>query len=66
MEILKLKEMDLNISLKKNKMKKEVDKLVDNLKSKLLRNSILKGKKRKFLIQKLKNKILLTPLNLKK
>jgi hypothetical protein len=58
--------MDLNISLKKNKMKKEVDKLVDNLKSKLLRNSILKGKKRKFLIQKLKNKILLTPLNLKK
>jgi len=66
LEILKLKEMDLNISLKKNKMKKEVDKLVDNLKSKLLRNSILKGKKRKFLIQKLKNKILLTPLNLKK
>jgi hypothetical protein len=38
-------------------MKKTIDKLVENLKSKLLRNSILKSKKRKILINKLKNKL---------
>ena len=45
-------------------MSKEIEKIVRELKKKLSSESIPKSKKHKILIKKLKNKLLLNPLNL--